>query len=281
MVNNLFAGKDSMYFLYRRLATKMKKGGLEDVMDSSRPDENEETVNTESPKMPWGILIYDGIATVFTFIMLGVVSRSGLSYAELFQREPYKIWLLVIGVVLMCIGLALFSRWRMKLGKERREEAIARGPIVPMEYDRTWLADAERLENWNVVSDTTVNMTFFAEQYIVVNGEKVHKDYKNYKYESQLTKVFVQDGKFCIEVPFKDVLIEIPLSEEPEESRSAQCSIPGCRGRKRTLRSISPIRSRSWGMDSSHANITMFRLHMRVENILFWFLIMRCRLLKI
>ena len=96
MVNNLFAGKDSMYFLYRRLVTKMKKGGLEDVMDSSRPDENEETVNTESPKVPWGILIYDGIATVFTFIMLGVVSRSGLSYAELFQQEPYKIWLLVI-----------------------------------------------------------------------------------------------------------------------------------------------------------------------------------------
>lgn len=50
MVNNLFAGKDSMYFLYRRLVTKMKKGGLEDVMDSSRPDENEETVNTGAPK---------------------------------------------------------------------------------------------------------------------------------------------------------------------------------------------------------------------------------------
>lgn len=224
MVNNLFAGKDSMYFLYRRLVTKMKKGGLEDVMDSSRPDENEETVNTGAPKVPWGILIYDGIATVFTFIMLGVVSRSGLSYAELFQQEPYKIWLLVVGVVLMFIGLALFSRWKMKLGKERREEAIARGPIVPVEYDRTWLADAERLENWNVVSDTAVNMTFFAEQYIVVNGEKVHKDYKNYKYESQLTKVFVQDGKFCIEVPFKDVLIEIPLSEFGT-GRKQECAV--------------------------------------------------------
>ena len=56
-------------------------------------------------------------------------------------------------------------------------------------------------------------MTFFAEQYIVVNGEKIHKDYKKDKYESQFAKVFVQDGKFCIEVPFKDGLIEIPLSE--------------------------------------------------------------------
>ena len=28
--------------------------------------------------------------------------------------------------------------------KERREEAIARGPIVPVEYDRTWLADAKK-----------------------------------------------------------------------------------------------------------------------------------------
>ena len=71
MVNNLFAGKDSMYFLYRRLVTKMKKDGLEDGMDNLRSDENEESMQVESPKIPWAMILFTLAGWVLTLFMIG------------------------------------------------------------------------------------------------------------------------------------------------------------------------------------------------------------------